>query len=138
VTDLLDGYRLAVKTCTAATKALDDLALATGAPSRVLAAAHTTPAVANGRVSPPGQVQAARTRELVPSEQRAATPAQPGSIEDMVRDLHLTEPALLIRAAAIDEAAQELLAEATTKAHHQSPSHEPESPIRACSSQHRR
>ena len=58
VTGLLDGYRLAVKTCTAATTALDDLALAAGATSRVLAAAHTAPAVTNGRVPPPGQVQA--------------------------------------------------------------------------------
>ena len=41
VTALLDGYRLAVKTCTAATAALDDLALAAGVPSRVLTAPPT-------------------------------------------------------------------------------------------------
>ena len=57
VTALLDGYRLAVKTCTAATTALDDLALAAGAPSRVLAAAHTAPAVTNRQGPVPGQVQ---------------------------------------------------------------------------------
>jgi hypothetical protein len=138
VTDLLDGYRLAVKTCTAATTALDGLALAAGAPSRVLAAAHTARAVSNGQVPPPGQEQAARTRELTSSGQPAATPVQPGHIEDVVRDLQLTEPALLIRAAAIDEATRDLLAEATLKAHHQSPDHEPASPIRARFSRRRR
>ena len=49
MTALLDGYRLAVKTCTAATTALDDLALAARAPSRVLAAPHHSP-------RPPGRV----------------------------------------------------------------------------------
>ena len=89
VTALLDGYRLAVKTCTAATTALDDLALAAGATSRVLAAAHTAPAVTNCQVPSPGQVQADRTRDLVSSGQLPATPVQPGRIEDVVRDLQL-------------------------------------------------
>ena len=131
VTALLDGYRLAVKTCTAATTALDDLALAAGAPSRVLAAAHTAPAVTNRQAPAPGQVQADRTRDLVSSGQLPAMPVQPGRIEDVVRDLQLTEPALLLRAAAIDEAARDLLAEATAKAGRQTPSHKPTRPIRA-------
>jgi hypothetical protein len=134
VTTLLDGYRLAVKTCTAATTALDGLALAAGAPSRVLAAAHTAPAVTNRQVPSLGQVQADRTRDLVSSGQLPATPVQPGRIEDVVRDLQLTEPALLLRAAAIDEAARGLLAEATAKVHHRSSSHEPTGPIRSRSS----
>jgi hypothetical protein len=138
VTDLLDGYRVAVKTCTAATTALDGLALAAGAPSCVLAAAHTAPAVTNRQVPAPGQVHTDRTWDLVSSGQLPATPVQPGRLEDVVRDLQLTEPALLIRAAAIDEATRDLLAEATAKAHHQSPGHEPASPIRARSSRHRR
>ena len=44
---------------------------------------------------------------------------QPGHLEDAVRDLQLTEPALLVRASAIDEAGRELLAEAIAKAHRQ-------------------
>jgi len=51
-------------------------------------------------------------------------------IEDMVRDLQLTEPALLLRAAAIDEAARDLLAEATAKARHQTASRGPVGPSR--------
>ena len=125
VTALLDGYRLAVKTCTAATAALDDLALAAGAASRVLAAAHTAPAVSNWQRPALGHAQADRTRDLVSSGQLPAKHVQPGRIEDVVRELQLTEPALLLRAAAIDEAAQDLLAEATAKAARQPPSHKP-------------
>ena len=137
VTALLDGYRLAVKTCTAAATALDDLALAAGATSRVLAAAHTAPALTNWRWPAPGQVQADRTRDLVSSGQLPATPVQPARIEDLVRDLQLTEPALLLRAAAIDDAARDLLAEATAKAGRQTPSHKPTRPSRAGSSRGR-
>jgi hypothetical protein len=73
-------------------------------------------------------------RELVSSVQLPATPVQPGRIEDVVRDLQLTEPALLIRAAAIDETTRDLLAEATAKAGRLTPSRKPTRPIRARSS----
>jgi hypothetical protein len=131
MTALLNGYRLAVKTCTAATAALDDLALAAGATSRVLTAAHTTPAVTGYPRPAPGQVQADRTRDLLSSGQLPATPAQSGGIEDVVRDLQLTEPVLLLRAAALDEATRDLLAEATAKVGRQTPSHKPTRPLRA-------
>jgi hypothetical protein len=131
VTALLDGYRLAVKTCTAATTARDGLALAARATSRVLAAAHTTPAVTNRHVPSPGQVQADRTRDFPSPGQLPALPVQPGGIEDVVRDLQLTDPALLLRAAAIDEATRDLLAEATAKAGRQTPTQKPTRPIRA-------
>jgi hypothetical protein len=68
VTALLDGYRFAVKTCTAATTALDGFALAAGAPSRVLAAAHTPPAVTQ-RCHVPGS-----TRETAARGPDAGTP----------------------------------------------------------------
>ena len=136
VTALLNGYRLAVKTCTAATTALDDLALAAGATSRVLAAAHATPAGGKCQAPSPGHVQADRTRDPISGGQLLAAPAQPGRVEGVVRDLQLTEPDLLLRAAAIDEATRDLLAEANAKAYHQSPGHGQEGPIRARSSRH--
>ena len=101
VTALLDGYRLAVKTCSAATAALDGLSLAAGAPSRVLAAAHTAPSVTNRQAPSPGRVQADRRRDFLSRGELPAMPVQPGGIEDVVRDLQLTEPVLLLRAAAI-------------------------------------
>ena len=137
MTALRDGYRLAVKTCTAATRALDDLSLAAGAESGVLAAAHNAPAPTNGQVPAPSHPpRPTRTSEPASSERLAGTPLPSGRIEDMVRDLRLTEPDLLLRAAAIDEAAGDLLTEATTKAHHQGQSRGPTGPIRARSPRH--
>jgi hypothetical protein len=125
VTALRDGYRLAVRTSIAATTALDDLALAARVPSRVLAAPHALPGATSLCRPPP-----VRTPAHASSDQAPAMAVQPGSIEEAVRDLQFTEPDLLLRAAAIDEAARNLLTEATAKAHHQSSSHEPASPIR--------
>ena len=137
VIPLLDSYRLVAKTCTAAAASLDGLALAAGATSRILAAAHTAPGVINCREPSRTPVQADRTPDLILSGQPAATPVRPGRMQNMLRDLQLTEPALLLRAAAIDEAARDLLAEATAKAHHRSQSHESTSLIRARSSRRR-
>ena len=120
VTTLLDSYRLAVKTCTAATQAFDDLALAAGAPSHVLAAAHTRP-------TPGSPLPAVQPAELAlepppedsPSSQISVGAIQPGHLEEAVRDLQLTEPTLLVRASAIDEAGRDLLTGAIAKAHRQ-------------------
>ena len=57
-------------------------------------------------------------------------PVQPGGIEDVVRDLQLTEPVFLLRAAAIDEAARDPLAKATAKVGRQTPTQKPTRPIR--------
>ena len=53
------------------------------------------------------------------ADQFPAGLAQPGHLEHAIRELQLTEPALLVRASAIDEAGRDLLAEAIAKAHHQ-------------------
>ena len=63
---------------------------------------------------------------------------QSGHVEGAVRELGLTEPALLLRAAAVDEAARELLAEATAKAQHQATSHQPTHAVPTRSSGRRR
>jgi len=120
VTALLDSYRLALKTCTAATQSFDDLALAAGAPSHVLAAAHTRPTPG----SPLPAVQPAELALEPPPEDSASSQIsvgaiQPGHLEGAVRDLQLTEPTLLVRANAIDEAGRDLLTEAIAKAHRQ-------------------
>ena len=120
VSALLDSYRLAVKTCTDATKAFDHLALAARTPSRVLAAAHARAAPSPPLPAvPPGELLLEPSAEGRPAGQISADLTQPGHLEDAVRDLQLTEPALLARASAIDEAGRELLAEAIAKAHRQ-------------------
>jgi hypothetical protein len=138
VTAVLDGYRLTVKTCTAATAALDDLALAAGAPSRVLAAAHI-PSAATQPYQVPQSVQlpAARPQEVVAQAQLPVDFVQPGRLEEAVRELQLTEPALLLRAAAIDEAARDFLAEATAKADHQTVSYVAARPVQPRPTGHR-
>jgi hypothetical protein len=121
ITALLDSYRLAVKACTAATQAFDDLALAAGAPSRVLAAAHTAPTSSPPLPAPcPGELPLERSGEFPPAGPLPAGNPKPGHLEDTVRDLQLTEPALLVRASVLDEATRDLLTEAIAKARHQS------------------
>jgi hypothetical protein len=119
VTALLDGYLLAVKTCTAATAALDALAVAARAPSRILTTAHALPEITGLRRPP-----ASHTPPQARSERLPPMNMQSGHVEGAVRELELTEPALLLRAAAVDEAARELLAEASAKAQHQATSHQ--------------
>jgi len=126
VTHLLDGYRVAAETCAAATAAFDGLALAAATPSRALAAAHALPAASRPHSAHQRERQAAFTPTAQPASGRLPDGVtQPGHLEDKVRNLQLTEPALLLRASAIDEAARNLLAEATAKAHHQAATHEP-------------
>ncbi len=101
---LLSGYNLAVKTCSAATAALDNLALATEAPSRVLAMARRlTPADQPPDGHLPGQRH--------PAQQPAAA-LRPCHVERTLHNLHISDPDLLLRAATIDEAARALTAEA--------------------------
>jgi hypothetical protein len=103
---LLVGYDLTVKTCTAATTALDGLALAAEAPTRVLAAAH--------RLSLFGQQpQSLPQDQWIPAQ--LAAPIQPSRIEYTLRDLQISDPDLLLRAATIDEATRALATEVTTK-----------------------
>ena len=108
---LLAAYDTAAQTATRVTTALDDLAVTLDAPSSLLAAAR--------------RVSAARS-ELRP--QRAHRPAPrpsrissaPGSTEHALRKLQIRDPAMLLRAAVIDQAADDLISEATAKANSRS------------------
>jgi hypothetical protein len=126
VTPLLDGYRLAVKTCAAATAAFDALAVAAATRSRALALARALSAASRPHPAQQRERQLAYTSAAQPASRHPSDGVtQPGHLENEIRSLQLTEPALLLRASAIDEAARDLLAEAAAKAHHQAVSHEP-------------
>ena len=126
VTPLLDGYRLAVEACTAAAAAFDALAVAAATPSRALAAARALPPASRPHPPQPRERQLAyKPAAQLPSGRLPDGVTRPGLLENEIRNLQLTEPALLLRASAIDEAALDLLAEATAKAHHQAATHEP-------------
>jgi hypothetical protein len=83
--------------------ALDELATAIGAPSSVLAATrHAAPAA---------------WHDQHPIPQPPTITPLPGRTEQALLKLQIRDPALLLRAAAIDHAARDLVAEATAKAH---------------------
>jgi hypothetical protein len=101
---LFATYAAAVDASTRATAILDNLAVAIDAPSSVLAAARAAPTSQHQRDAHSGRQQ----QPIHPSD----TQPQPGHLEQMLRNLKISEPALLLRAAAIDEAASELTMEA--------------------------
>jgi hypothetical protein len=107
VQPLLTGYAFAAETCTAPTAALDELALAIEAPSRALTWARRL-ASADQRYPhlPAGPRHGPR----------AAVLPQPGHIEHSLRNLLISDPDMLVRAAATDESTTAITAEAAMKA----------------------
>ena len=106
---LLAAYETAVQAATRVTAALDDLATAVGAPSSLLAAARQAPA--------PARQQPRRQPEQQPAPSPHASTPVPGRTEHILLQLQIRNPDLLLRAAVIDQAARDLVAEATAKAY---------------------
>jgi hypothetical protein len=104
---LLAAYNTAARAATHVTAALDHLAAAVDAPSSVLAAARQARVAAWQR--PPDH------HDQPPAGPPVVTPV-PGRTEHALRKLQIRDPALLLRAAVIDQAAHDLVAEATAKA----------------------
>jgi hypothetical protein len=108
--DLLDAYDTVTTASLHAAEALDTLAVTLGAPSSMLAAARTSP---SRQVKPRRRPAHNGARQQPPSGPLAGdSRPQPGQTELILRRLQITEPALLLRAAAVDEAARDLLARA--------------------------
>ena len=108
VDELLATYDNVIRSAIRAGRIIDDLATSLDAPSSLL-----------------GPIRAANRREMPRLAHRGNRPGpQPplvrpgtGQVEQTLRQLHITEPALLARAAVIDDAARDLITEATTKTH---------------------
>jgi hypothetical protein len=107
---LLGAYSTTADASLHAAIAMDDLACTIGSPSVTLAAVHVS-------VSPP--VTVPKPPHL--ADQRDL-PHPARQIEHVLRSLEITNTDMLIRAAAIDEAARELLAQAATNSRHAIPS----------------
>jgi hypothetical protein len=113
-TGLLTAYQTAVTASEHAAITLSDLVIRHHAPRAVLSAARA------GRLSSP-----VTARQPGPSIQPPSPPPSPTTgaarsrradeLEHLVRGLEITEPALLLRAAAIDRATSDLIAQATAK-----------------------
>jgi hypothetical protein len=106
---LLTAYDTAIQATTRITAALDDLASALNAPSSLLTAAHRASVGAE-------RYQRGQDDQRNAPRPHPVTPV-PGRTEQALRKLHIRDPALLLRAAVIDHAARDLVAEATAKAH---------------------
>ena len=118
ITGLLDKYHLAVKTSAAATAAFDSLSLAIQAPSQVLAVTRSAIRGGTPNRHQPEPLQPSGSIGQPELYGSVEDPVPVGHLEDAARSLHLTEPAFLLRAAAIDSAGRDLLAEAKSKAQH--------------------
>jgi hypothetical protein len=109
--DLIVGYDATARASLRASIALDDLAVAIDAPSSMLAAGRTP---ARSPVSTGDVVDHDSVRQpALPAPPAGVLRPQAGQIEDILRRLHITEPGMLVRAAAIDDAACDVLAHAS-------------------------
>ena len=106
-TSLLTAYDTATTAATRITATVNNLATAINAPSSILAAAHQAATAAR-----PGLLLQTSLRSL--RDGHLVRPA-PGRTEKALRKLGIRDPALLLRSAVIDQAAHDLITEATTK-----------------------
>ena len=127
---LLATYNTAIQASIQITRSLDDLAAATGAPSRHLGQARAYCATQHTQDEPAPH----ELRDMERHTRQAAVRPQPTSLGEVVHDLAISEPAALLRAAAIDEAARTLMAEA--KAQSQRRVAASDTPTRLATDQH--
>ena len=108
--ELVGAYDTAARVTRSAARTLGDLAVSIDSTSAALAAARTS-AVSPATARPPAEDGGAQ-------EQTQPAPArvprrQAGEIEHILRSLQITEPTMLLRAAAVDDAARDVLAHAS-------------------------
>ena len=105
---LLATYDTAIQASIRIAESLDDLAAAIGAPSRHLRHARAFSATQPTQDEPAPH----ELRDEERHAHRSTVQPQPGPLAEVVHDLAISEPAALLRAAAIDEATRALTAEA--------------------------
>lgn len=114
VLDLQDAYRSAAEASTQAARELDEIAIAVAAPSKALALARAA-AVAQTRrrggqdTWPDNDTSHDLPRADVSFRDSRATTGLPGPVERAVRKRRVHDPVILLRAAAIDNAARDLM-----------------------------
>jgi hypothetical protein len=106
---LLDAYAEARQASREAAGALAELAVATNAPSSTLALARAASALRPQIVE---QDQIPATAAASEDRWPGAGQSMPGPIEQTVRKLRVKDPMVLLRAAAIDDAGQQLITQA--------------------------
>ena len=104
---LLSAYRDAEATSVQATTDIAAIATAVRAPSQILTTARAV-VQASRDGAPAGQ----RQHPAEPPAPRRSSPETPGPVERILSDLGVTAPATLQRAAAVDQAGEQLILEA--------------------------
>jgi hypothetical protein len=114
--ELCGAYEVALHASAEAASSLDRLSVASGAPSKALAFAR---AAATVQPSPPrgqGHQDDSAPDGPWPADtsitQSRSSKGEPGPVEKAIRDRHVFDPIILLRAAAIDNAARQLIAQA--------------------------
>jgi len=111
--DLRDAYHGAAEASTHAAHELGELAITLDAPSKALALARAAvPGPARRRSGPGIDVRSRRDlpRAGLPFTETRASTVPPGPVEQAVRQHGISDPVVLRRAAAIDDAARDLIA----------------------------
>ena len=123
---LHEAYGVALDATLMAARALDELAVAAGAPSKVLALARAAALLQSpqpGNQNQPGDGTPPRRLPAGASfrESRTST-GRAGPVEQAIRDHGVSDPIILLRAAAIDNAAWRLITQAENAANVPNPS----------------
>ena len=105
---LREAYNAVARANQEAARALDSLAVAAGAPSKTLALARSASVQSRRR----GQSTRHEYDDPGRTGRADAAAGRPGPVEQAVRELRVSDPVVLLRAAAIDKAARNLLTEA--------------------------
>ena len=113
---LHEAYRVALDASVQGARALDELSVTAGTPSKMLALARAAASAQSRRPGnqprpddgTPGGPQPAD----IPFTHSRASTGRPGPVEQAIRERHISDPVMLLRAAAIDNAARQLIAQA--------------------------
>ena len=109
---LQDAYRFAVGASIDTARVLDGLALTIGAPSRALGLARAAASIQSrrrGRRSPVDNDPRDLAGAASPFAHSRASTGRAGPVEQAIRDRKVFDPVVLLRAAAIDDAARQLM-----------------------------
>ena len=119
---LHEAYRVALDASVQAARALDELSIAAAAPSKALALARAAASAQSSRRGsqprPDDGIPGDPPLSGTPFTHSRAATGKPGPVEEAIRARRVADPVILLRAAAIDNAARQLIiqAENTTSA----------------------
>ena len=119
---LHEAYRVALDASVQAARALDELSIAAAAPSKALALARAAASAQSSRRGsqprPDDGIPGDPPLSGTPFTHSRAATGRPGPVEEAIRARRVSDPVILLRAAAIDNAARQLIiqAENTTSA----------------------